>query len=102
MTRFAQALFLTLLAALFPASTVAQNLLVNGNFDTDVSSWVKTSSTGTFVFSPLDANGSASSGSMLTTNTASTSSRVRPAARSRRWCVTQSRQATSKSWAFRL
>ncbi len=72
MTRFAQALFLTLLAALFPASAVAQNLLVNGNFDTDVSSWVNTSSTGTFVFSPLDANGSASSGSMLTTNTEST------------------------------
>ena len=72
MTRFAQALFLTLLAALFPASAVAQNLLVNGNFDTDVSSWVKISSTGTAVFSPLDADGSASSGSMLTTNTEST------------------------------
>jgi hypothetical protein len=69
MTRSARSLLLTLLAASISASALAQNLLLNGNFDTSISSWDQNDpGAGTTVFSPLDAGGSASSGSVLVTN----------------------------------
>lgn len=70
MTRSARwLLLLALLAALLPACAAAQNLLLNGSFDTDVSSWSQADPPfGTNAFSTLDANGSPASGSALVTN----------------------------------
>ena len=73
MLRIAKALLLTVVAGSITAMAGAQNLLTNGAFNTDVSSWtiVATGATGVTAFSTLDAGGSAASGSMQMTNTTS-------------------------------
>jgi len=76
MTRSARWLLVALLAASLPASSAAQNLLSNGSFDTDLSSWSQADPPfGTNAFSTLDANGSPSSGSALVTNNSAAASR---------------------------
>ncbi len=64
----------TCLALLTLAPAHAQNLVVNPNFDHDLSSWNPTNAAGivTTTWSHRDADGSTSSGSLLSTNTAST------------------------------
>jgi len=72
MNRFARAFVFTLAAGSIAAAGGAQNLLTNGSFHSDISGWTAIASgTGTAAFSPLDAEGSASSGSIQTTNTSS-------------------------------
>ena len=76
MTRSARWLLLVLLAASLPACAAAQNLLLNGSFDTDLASWSQADPPfGTNAFSTLDAGGSPSSGSALVTNNSAVASR---------------------------
>jgi hypothetical protein len=58
--------FLYSLAALLPATAAAQNILANGSFNSDLSSWTLegTGIPGSVTWSPLDAGGSAASGSV--------------------------------------
>jgi hypothetical protein len=57
-------------AASLPAAAGAQNLVLNGTFNTDLSSWSAfPQGTGTNTFATLDADGSAASGSAHVTNT---------------------------------
>lgn len=70
MRRFFKTVVLALGAASFSAAVGAQNLLTNGSFDVNLSGWTQLfQGTGGGVFSPLDADGSPSSGSMELTNT---------------------------------
>jgi hypothetical protein len=56
----------------FPATQAwAQNLVMNPDFDTDVSGWI-TESTATIDWNPLDADNDPSSGSALVTNVSDT------------------------------
>src|SRR5437667_10365859 len=70
MTQSARWLLVTLFAASLSASAGAQNLILNGSFNTDVSSWTPYTGlqSGTIEFSSLDAGGSAASGSAHVTN----------------------------------
>jgi hypothetical protein len=63
------ALFSTfaLVALLGATGAAAQNLVLNGGFDQGISSWAPWFPA-TLAWSPMDANGSASSGSILVTN----------------------------------
>ena len=74
MPRFLTRLFLYSLAAFLPSAAAAQNLLGNGGFASDLSSWNLSgpSIPGSTTWSPLDAGGSAASGSVQIVN-ASTS-----------------------------
>jgi hypothetical protein len=72
LNQFARSLVLTVAAGGIAAAGGAQNLLTNGSFHSDISGWtVVATGTGTAAFVPLDAEGSASSGSMQTVNTSS-------------------------------
>ncbi len=76
MIRPARWLLPALLAASLSTRAGAQNLLLNGSFDTDISSWSQADPPfGTNAFSTLDANGSPSSGSALVTNNSAVTSR---------------------------
>ena len=72
MSKLLTRLLLCSLAALLPAAAAAQNILGNGGFASDLSSWILSGVPGSTTWSPLDAGGSAASGSVQIVN-ASTS-----------------------------